>query len=121
MNLGKVGEMGYMSNDGSFANGIRAMFTPGEAPDDYESFDGMRANIDDYQAVCGMGWKNPFSTAGNAFNGTKAFGQGVGDAMQGFADKMKGQDELDSKFDQMNQTPQGLVLLLVVLVVLATS
>ena len=109
VNLGKVGEMGYMSNDGSFANGIRAMgemFNPGEAPDDYESFDGMRANM---MTPGGLwdGMKNPFSTAGNAFSGTKAFGQGVGDAMQGFADKMKGQDELASKFDQMNQTPSG--------------
>ena len=109
VNLGKVGEMGYMSNDGSFANGIRAMgemFNPGEAPDDYESFDGMRANM---MTPGGLwdGMKNPFSTAGNAFSGTKAFGQGVGDAMQGFADKMKGQDELASKFDQMNQTPPG--------------
>ena len=95
VNLGKVGEMGYMSNDGSFANGIRAMgemFNPGEAPDDYESFDGMRANM---MTPGGLwdGMKNPFSTAGNAFSGTKAFGQGVDDAMQGFADKMKGQDE----------------------------
>lgn len=109
VNLGKVGEMGYMSNDGSFANGIRAMgemFNPGEAPDDYESFDGMRANM---MTPGGLwdGMTNPFSTAGNAFSGTKAFGQGVGDAMQGFADKMKGQDELASKFDQMNQTPAG--------------
>lgn len=109
VNLGKVGEMGYMSNDGSFANGIRAMgemFNPGEAPDDYESFDGMRANM---MTPGGLwdGMKNPFSTAGNAFSGTKAFGQGVGNAMQGFADKMKGQDELASKFDQMNQTPAG--------------
>lgn len=109
VNLGKVGEMGYMSNDGSFANGIRTMgemFNPGEAPDDYESFDGMRANM---MTPGGLwdGMKNPFSTAGNAFSGTKAFGQGVGDAMQGFADKMKGQDELASKFDQMNQTPAG--------------
>lgn len=109
VNLGKVGEMGYMSNDGSFANGIRAMgemFNPGEAPDDYESFDGMRANM---MTPGGLwdGMKNPFSTAGNAFSGAKAFGQGVGDAMQGFADKMKGQDELASKFDQMNQTPTG--------------
>lgn len=107
--IGEVGEMGYMSNDGSFANGIRAMgemFNPGEAPDDYESFDGMRANM---MTPGGLwdGMKNPFSTAGNAFSGTKAFGQGVGDAMQGFADKMKGQDELASKFDQMNQTPAG--------------
>lgn len=109
VNLGKVGEMGYMSNDGSFANGIRAMgemFNPGEAPDDYESFDGMRANM---MTPGGLwdGMKNPFSTAGNAFSGTKAFGQGIGDAMQGFADKMKSQDELASKFDQMNQTPAG--------------
>ena len=109
VNLGKVGEMGYMSNDGSFANGIRAMgemFNPGEAPDDYESFDGMRANM---MTSGGLwdGMTNPFSTAGNAFSGTKAFGQGIGDAMQGFADKMKGQDELASKFDQMNQTPAG--------------
>ena len=104
--IGEVGEMGYMSNDGSFANGIRAMFTPGEAPDDYESFDGMRANMITPGGLWD-GMKNPFSTAGNAFSGTKAFGQGVGDAMQGFADKMKGQDELASKFDQMNQTPAG--------------
>ena len=109
VNLGKVGEMGYISNDGSFANGIRAMgemFNPGEAPDDYESFDGMRANMITPGGLWD-GMKNPFSTAGNAFSGTKAFGQGVGDAMQGFADKMKGQDELASKFDQMNQTPAG--------------
>lgn len=109
VNLGKVGEMGYMSNDGSFANGIRAMgemFNPGEAPDDYESFDGMRANMITPGGLWD-GMTNPFSTAGNAFSGTKAFGQGVGDAMQGFADKMKGQDELASKFDQMNQTPAG--------------
>ena len=109
VNLGKVGEMGYMSNDGSFANGIRAMgemFNPGEAPDDYESFDGMRANMITPGGLWD-GMANPFSTAGNAFSGTKAFGQGVGDAMQGFADKMKGQDELASKFDQMNQTPAG--------------
>ena len=104
--IGEVGEMGYMSNDGSFANGIRSMFTPGEAPDDYESFDGMRANMMTPGSLWD-GMKNPFSTAGNAFSGTKAFGQGVGDAMQGFADKMKGQDELASKFDQMNQTPAG--------------
>lgn len=109
VNLGKVGEMGYMSNDGSFANGIRAMgemFNPGEAPDDYESFDGMRANMITPGGLWD-GMTNPFSTAGNAFSGTKAFGQGVGDAMQGFADKMKGQDELASKFDQANQTPAG--------------
>lgn len=109
VNLGKVGEMGYMSNDGSFANGIRAMgemFNPGEAPDDYESFDGMRANMITPGGLWD-GMENPFSTAGNAFSGTKAFGQGIGDAMQGFADKMKGQDELASKFDQMNQTPAG--------------
>lgn len=109
VNLGKVGEMGYMSNDGSFANGIRAMgemFNPGEAPDDYESFDGMRANMITPGGLWD-GMKNPFSTAGNAFSGTKAFGQGIGDAMQGFADKMKAQDELASKFDQMNQTPAG--------------
>nr|DAT17681.1 MAG TPA: Tail tape measure [Caudoviricetes sp.] len=104
--IGEVGEMGYMSNDGSFANGIRSMFTPGEAPDDYESYDGMRANMMTPGSLWD-GMKNPFSTAGNAFSGTKAFGQGVGDAMQGFADKMKGQDELASKFDQMNQTPAG--------------
>ena len=104
--IGEVGEMGYMSNDGSFANGIRAMFTPGEAPDDYESFDGMRANMITPGGLWD-GMKNPFSAAGNAFSGTKAFGQGIGDAMQGFADKMKGQDELASKFDQMNQTPAG--------------
>ena len=109
VNLGKVGEMGYMSNDGSFANGIRAMgemFNPGEAPDDYESFDGMRANMITPGGLWD-GMANPFSTAGNAFSGTKAFGQGISDAMQGFADKMKGQDELASKFDQMNQTPAG--------------
>jgi tape measure domain-containing protein len=107
--IGEVGEMGYMSNDGSFANGIRAMgemFNPGEAPDDYESFDGMRANMITPGGLWD-GMKNPFSTAGNAFSGTKAFGQGIGDAMQGFADKMKAQDELASKFDQANQTPAG--------------
>lgn len=109
VNLGKVGEMGYMSNDGSFANGIRAMgemFNPGEAPDDYESFDSMRANMITPGSLWD-GMTNPFSTAGNAFSGTKAFGQGIGDAMKGFGDKMKKQDELASKFDQMNQTPTG--------------
>lgn len=39
--------------------------------------------------------------------GVQNFGNNVKDAIKDFGDKMKKQDELASKFDQMNQTPAG--------------
>lgn len=106
--LGTVGEIGAMSYNGGLGNSIRGLaegLDPGDAPEKV-SFAGMKGQGLAMPSL-GDGLVNPFTATKNAYDGTKAFGKNVSDAMKGFGDKMKKQDELASKFDQMNQTPVG--------------
>lgn len=106
--IGEVGEIGAMSYNGGLGNSIRGLadgLDPGSAPEKV-SFAGMKGKgLELHNPTEGL--KNPMLDSMAAYQGTKNFFNGIGDAMQGFADKMKGQDELASKFDQMNQTPAG--------------
>ena len=106
--LGTVGQIGAMSYNGGLGNSIRGLadgLDPGSAPEKV-SFAGMKGkSLELHNPTEGL--KNPMLDSMAAYQGTKNFFNGIGDAMQGFADKMKGQDELASKFDQMNQTPAG--------------
>lgn len=106
--LGTVGEIGVMSYNGGLGNSIRGLadgLDPGVAPEKV-SFAGMKGQELAMPSL-GNGLVNPFTATKNAYDGTKAFGKNVSDAMKGFGDKMKKQDELASKFDKMNQTPAG--------------
>lgn len=108
VNLGKVGEIGAMSYNGGLGNSIRGLadgLDPGPVPVK-ASFGGIkREYLELHNPTEGL--KDPMIDAVSAFKGTKNFFNGIGDAMKGFGDKMKKQDELASKFDQMNQTPAG--------------
>ena len=78
---------------------------PGAAPEKV-SFAGMKGkSLELHNPTEGL--KNPMLDSMAAYQGTKNFFNGIGDAMKGFGDKMKKQDELASKFDQANQTPAG--------------
>ena len=106
--IGEVGQIGAMSYNGGLGNSIRGLadgLDPGAAPEKV-SFAGMKGQGLAMPSL-GDGLVNPFTATKNAYDGTKAFGKNVSDAMKGFGDKMKKQDELASKFDQMNQTPVG--------------
>lgn len=106
--LGTVGEIGAMSYNGGLGNSIRGLadgLDPGAAPEKV-SFAGMKGKgLELHNPTEGL--KNPLLDSATAYQGTKNFFNGIGDAMKGFGDKMKKQDELASKFDQMNQTPAG--------------
>ena len=106
--LGTVGEIGAMSYNGGLGNSIRGLadgLDPGSAPEKV-SFAGMKGKgLELHNPTEGL--KNPLLDSAVAYQGTKNFFNGIGDAMKGFGDKMKKQDELASKFDQMNQTPAG--------------
>ena len=106
--IGEVGEIGAMSYDGGLGNSIRGLadgLDPGSAPEKV-SFAGMKGKgLELHNPTEGL--KNPLLDSVSAYQGTKNFFNGIGDAMKGFGDKMKKQDELASKFDQMNQTPAG--------------
>ena len=106
--LGTVGEIGAMSYNGGLGNSIRGLadgLDPGSAPEKV-SFAGMKGkSLELHNPTEGL--KNPMLDSMAAYQGTKNFFNGIGDAMKGFGDKMKKQDELASKFDQMNQTPAG--------------
>lgn len=106
--LGTVGEIGAMSYNGGLGNSIRGLadgLDPGSAPEKV-SFAGMKGKgLELHNPTEGL--KNPLLDSAAAYQGTKNFFNGIGDAMKGFGDKMKKQDELASKFDQMNQTPAG--------------
>ena len=106
--LGTVGEIGAMSYNGGLGNSIRGLadgLDPGSAPEKV-SFAGMKGKeLELHNPTEGL--KNPMLDSMAAYQGTKNFFNGIGDAMKGFGDKMKKQDELASKFDQMNQTPAG--------------
>lgn len=106
--LGTVGEIGAMSYNGGLGNSIRGLadgLDPGSAPEKV-SFAGMKGKgLELHNPTEGM--KNPMLDSMAAYQGTKNFFNGIGDAMKGFGDKMKKQDELASKFDQANQTPAG--------------
>ena len=106
--LGTVGEIGAMSYNGGLGNSIRGLadgLDPGAAPEKV-SFAGMKGKgLELHNPTEGL--KNPLLDSAVAYQGTKNFFNGIGDAMKGFGDKMKKQDELASKFDQMNQTPAG--------------
>lgn len=108
VNLGTVGEIGAMSYNGGLGNSIRGLadgLDPGSAPEKV-SFAGMKGKgLELHNPTEGL--KNPLLDSVAAYQGTKNFFNGIGDAMKGFGDKMKKQDELASKFDQMNQTPAG--------------
>ena len=108
VNLGTVGEIGAMSYNGGLGNSIRGLadgLDPGSAPEKV-SFAGMKGKgLELHNPTEGL--KNPLLDSVAAYQGTKNFFNGIGDAMKGFGDKMKKQDELASKFDQMNQTPPG--------------
>nr|DAO49536.1 MAG TPA: Tail tape measure [Caudoviricetes sp.] len=108
VNLGTVGEIGAMSYNGGLGNSIRGLadgLDPGAAPEKV-SFAGMKGKgLELHNPTEGL--KNPLLDSAAAYQGTKNFFNGIGDAMKGFGDKMKKQDELASKFDQMNQTPAG--------------
>ena len=108
VNLGTVGEIGAMSYNGGLGNSIRGLadgLDPGAAPEKV-SFAGMKGkSLELHNPTEGL--KNPMLDSMAAYQGTKNFFNGIGDAMKGFGDKMKKQDELASKFDQMNQTPAG--------------
>lgn len=106
--LGTVGEIGAMSYNGGLGNSIRGLadgLDPGSAPEKV-SFAGMKGKYLELHNPT-EGLKNPMLDSMAAYQGTKNFFHGIGDAMKGFGDKMKKQDELASKFDQMNQTPAG--------------
>lgn len=106
--LGTVGEIGAMSYNGGLGNSIRGLadgLDPGAAPEKV-SFAGMKGkSLELHNPTEGL--KNPMLDSAAAYQGTKNFFNGIGDAMKGFGDKMKKQDELASKFDKMNQTPAG--------------
>ena len=106
--LGTVGEIGAMSYNGGLGNSIRALadgLDPGPVPVK-ASFGGIkRKELELHNPTEGL--KNPLLDSAAAYQKTKNFFNGIGDAMKGFGDKMKKQDELASKFDQMNQTPTG--------------
>ena len=106
--LGIVGEIGAMSYNGGLGNSIRGLadgLDPGSAPEKV-SFAGMKGKgLELHNPTEGL--KNPMLDSMAAYQGTKNFFNGIGDAMKGFGDKMKKQDELASKFDQANQTPAG--------------
>lgn len=106
--IGEVGEIGAMSYNGGLGNSIRGLadgLDPGSAPEKV-SFAGMKGKgLELHNPTEGL--KNPLLDSVAAYQGTKNFFNGIGDAMKGFGDKMKKQDELASKFDQMNQTPAG--------------
>lgn len=106
--LGTVGEIGAMSYNGGLGNSIRGLadgLDPGSAPEKV-SFAGMKGKgLELHNPTEGL--KNPLLDSVAAYQGTKNFFNGIGDAMKGFGDKMKKQDELASKFDQANQTPAG--------------
>lgn len=108
VNLGTVGEIGAMSYNGGLGSSIRGLadgLDPGSAPEKV-SFAGMKGKgLELHNPTEGL--KNPLLDSATAYQGTKNFFNGIGDAMKGFGDKMKKQDELASKFDQMNQTPAG--------------
>ena len=108
VNLGTVGEIGAMSYNGGLGNSIRGLadgLDPGAAPEKV-SFAGMKGKgLELHNPTEGL--KNPLLDSAAAYQGTKNFFNGIGDAMKGFGDKMKKQDELASKFDQANQTPAG--------------
>ena len=108
VNLGTVGEIGAMSYNGGLGNSIRGLadgLDPGAAPEKV-SFAGMKGkSLELHNPTEGL--KNPLLDSVAAYQGTKNFFNGIGNAMKGFGDKMKKQDELASKFDQMNQTPAG--------------
>lgn len=108
VNLGTVGEIGAMSYNGGLGNSIRGLadgLDPGAAPEKV-SLAGMKGKYLELHNPT-EGLKNPLLDSVAAYQGTKNFFNGIGDAMKGFGDKMKKQDELASKFDQMNQTPAG--------------
>lgn len=106
--LGTVGEIGAMSYNGGLGSSIRGLadsLDPGSAPEKV-SFAGMKGkSLELHNPTEGL--KNPMLDSMAAYQGTKNFFNGIGEAMKGFGDKMKKQDELASKFDQMNQTPAG--------------
>ena len=106
--IGEVGEIGAMSYNGGLGSSIRGLadgLDPGSAPEKV-SFAGMKGKgLELHNPTEGL--KNPLLDSAAAYQGTKNFFNGIGDAMKGFGDKMKKQDELASKFDQMNQTPPG--------------
>lgn len=108
VNLGAVGEIGAMSYNGGLGSSIRGLadgLDPGSAPEKV-SFAGMKGKgLELHNPTEGL--KNPLLDSATAYQGTKNFFNGIGDAMKEFGDKMKKQDELASKFDQMNQTPTG--------------
>lgn len=108
VNLGTVGEIGAMSYNGGLGNSIRGQadgLDPGPVPVK-ASFGGIkRKELELHNPTEGL--KDPMIDSVAAYQGTKNFFNGIGDAMKGFGDKMKKQDELASKFDQMNQTPAG--------------
>lgn len=108
VNLGTVGEIGAMSYNGGLGSSIRGLadgLDPGSAPEKV-SFAGMKGkSLELHNPTEGL--KNPMLDSMAAYQGTKNFFNGIGDAMKGFGDKMKKQDELASKFDQANQTPAG--------------
>ena len=106
--IGEVGEIGAMSYNGGLGNSIRGLadgLDPGAAPEKV-SLAGMKGKYLELHNPT-EGLKNPLLDSVAAYQGTKNFFNGIGDAMKGFGDKMKKQDELASKFDQMNQTPAG--------------
>nr|DAP59696.1 MAG TPA: Tail tape measure [Caudoviricetes sp.] len=106
--IGEVGEIGAMSYNGGLGSSIRGLadgLDPGAAPEKV-SFAGMKGkSLELHNPTEGL--KNPLLDSVAAYQGTKNFFNGIGNAMKGFGDKMKKQDELASKFDQMNQTPAG--------------
>lgn len=106
--IGEVGEIGAMSYNGGLGNSIRGLadgLDPGSAPEKV-SFAGMKGKgLELHNPTEGL--KNPMLDSMAAYQGTKNFFNGIGNAMKGFGDKMKKQDELASKFDQANQTPAG--------------
>lgn len=106
--IGEVGEIGAMSYNGGLGNSIRGLadgLDPGSAPEKV-SFAGMKGKgLELHNPTEGL--KNPMLDSMAAYQGTKNFFNGIGDAMKGFGDKMKKQDELASKFEQANQTPAG--------------
>lgn len=106
--LGTVGEIGAMSYNGGLGNSIRALadgLDPGPVPVKV-SFGGIkRKELELHNPTEGL--KDPMIDSVAAYQKTRNFFNGIGDAMKGFGDKMKQQDELASKFDQMNQTPAG--------------
>lgn len=108
VNLGTVGEIGAMSYNGGLGNSIRGLadgLDPGPVPVK-ASFGGIkRKGLELHNPTEGL--KDPMIDSVAAYQKTKNFFNGIGDAMKGFGDKMKQQDELASKFDQANQTPAG--------------